>query len=585
MDGQQATTELSSWRNLLRASAVALACSIAPVKEARGQTNETDRVPAPTHASNPAAGATVEVSGTVLSIDEDDIVLDLGSSKGGTDGSTVELWRPFRLRHPVTGKFLADRFRIGSLKLVQVQRTLAFARPEGELARNPEAGDIAILRSEAVAAGGAVAKSRPAAPHSAEPPLDAGATAAALNDATDPEARELTAIFDALKGQPPAARIVRYERHAQTHPRSKYARVLYEEAAYLRRLFTDARGAGEGAKGSAPRPAVQRPESALAERPLTIGVEVPSAAGAVLHVRHAGEMAYFSFPMRGAGAGYFRAAVPAEQMKAPDVDYFIESVNVAGVASPLVASAEKPEHIDVHEAPRPEAPAKADALVALFTDYADYNRLRRNDYAWQTEGYFGLRYRDVGVRALRSGFGVYRGVGGSLEELDTLGLEGRKVGLTYGYLEGEYGATAFTGLIGRLAIGLTDDGVSGGGQFFVRLGNDKVTNILLGGEVLGGIGIKGIAELQWNTIARVPIVIRTEVTNQPAGTGPVRSLGDGSTAPSEVSLVRGDVGARAMVQVGYRFVPSFTLSLRGSYEGRTIQHAGPGAGLGVAYTW
>jgi hypothetical protein len=583
MDRPRARIEGANWRILLRASTAALACSIGSAREARGQANETDRVPAPTHAERAAAGPTVEVSGTVLSIDEDDIVLDFGSSKGGTDGSIVELWRPFRLRHPVTGKFLADRFRIGSLRLVQVQRTLAFARPEGALARNPEAGDIAILRSEAVAAGGAVAKSRPTAPRLTGSPLDAAAADAAPTDAGDPEARELTAIFDGLKGQPPAARIVRYERYAQTHPRSKYARVLYEEAAYLRRLFTDARAADEGAKATALRAALQRPESALAGRPLAIGVEAPSAAGAVLHVRHAGEMAYFSFPMRGAGAGYFRAAVPAEQMKEPDVDYFIESVNVAGVASPLVASAEKPERIDVHEAPRPEPPAKADAMVALFTDYADYNRLRRNDYAWQTEGFFGLRYRDVGVRALRSGFGVYRGVGGSLEELDALGLEGRKVGLTYGYLEGEYGVTAFTGLIGRLAIGLTNDGVSGGGQFFVRFGNDKLTNILLGGEVLGGIGLKGIAELQWNTIARVPIVIRTEVTNQPAGTA--ARLADGTTSSEPVSIIRGDVGARAMVQVGYRFVPTLTLSLRGSYEGRTIQHAGPGAGLGVTYTW
>src|SRR5262249_971314 len=132
-------TTSSSWRVVLRASAVAVACLIVSVEQARGQTNET----APPRASNKAAAATVAVPGRVLSIDEDDIVIDLGSSKGGTDGITVELWRPFRLRHPVTGKFLADRFRIGSLKLVQVQRTLAFARPEGELARNPEAGDIA----------------------------------------------------------------------------------------------------------------------------------------------------------------------------------------------------------------------------------------------------------------------------------------------------------------------------------------------------------------------------------------------------------------------------------------------------------
>src|SRR6185295_1086642 len=110
-----------------------------------------------------------EVPGTVLSIDEEDIVVDLGMTKGATEGSVVELWRPLKLRHPVTGKFLVDRFRIGRLKLVQVQRTLAWARPVGDLARAPAEGDIVVLPVEA----GAVAKTGLAKTSSAPgaPPL------------------------------------------------------------------------------------------------------------------------------------------------------------------------------------------------------------------------------------------------------------------------------------------------------------------------------------------------------------------------------------------------------------------------------
>jgi hypothetical protein len=535
-------------------------------------------------ARHARAQATTETTGTVLTIDEKDIVVDLGASKGGAEGGVVELWRPFKLRHPVTGKVLVDRFRVGTLKLVQVQRTLAWARPEGDLARTPAAGDVVILPGQlAMAANDGGAKSSSSS-ETARAAVD-GANEAEVSDAGDPEARELSTIFDTLRGQPPAARIAKYEQYARTHPRSRYTRVLYEEAAYLRRLLAAGREASEDATPTAARPAIRPPEWALAATALTMGVEMPGASGAVLHVRHAGEMAYRSYPMRAAGAGYFRTTVPADQMKAPEVEYFVESVNAAGVSSQVIASAEGPDRIEVHDAPRPEPPAKTDATVAVFTDYADYNRLRRDDYSWQTEGYFGLRYQDKGVRAVRSGFGVYRGVGGSLDELDVLGFEGRKVGLTYGYLEGEFGVSTFTGLIGRLALGLTNDGVSGGGQFFVRLGNDRLTNILLGGEVLGGIGLKGIAELQWNTIPRVPIVIRTEVTNQPAGTAPRRPLATGGVPANSDSVGGGDIGARAMLQVGYRVVPSFTLSVRGSYEGRTIQHAGPGGGLGVNYTW
>jgi hypothetical protein len=323
------------------------------------------------------------------------------------------------------------------------------------------------------------------------------------------------------------------------------------------------------------------PSSALAHQPLVIGAEIPGAAGAVLHVRHAGEMAYQSLPMRPAGARYYRATIDPEAMKAPEVQYFIEAVNAGGAAAPAVGTADKPQRIAVHETPRPLPPGRPAASAAIFTDYADYNRLRGNDYAWQTEGQFGLRYGDKGVRAVRSGFGVYRGVGGSVTELDSLGRQPRRVGLTYGYLESEFAPSKTIGLIGRLAVGLTDDGVDGGGQFFLRLGNDQLTNLLLGGEVLGGIGTRGIAELQWNTLARVPIVLRTEVTNQPAGVG-ARSPTDASPA---IAIDRGDIGARAMVQIGYRFVPELTVALRASYEGRTIQHAGPGAGAGVTYSW
>jgi hypothetical protein len=521
-------------------------------------------------------------------------VVDLGSSKGAADGNVVELWRPFKLRHPVTGQTLTDRFRIGSLRLVQVRKTLAFARPEGKLARAAAPGDVVILTvapSPQPSAGEQVpAKARlvtPEGPGPGAPPakLEEASTEVARAEVADGEARELSAIFESLKGQSPATRIARYEQYVRAHPQGKYARVLYEEAITLRAI-AGARPTGDArSKSNSPHPTFNPPQSALAANPLTIGVEMPAGAGAVLHVRHAGELAYQSLPMGAAGAGYFRTTIRGEQMKAPEVEYFIESVDDTGRAAPLVGTAEAPQHIEVNEVPRPEPPANPAASVALFTDYADYNRLRRNDYAWQTEGYFGLRYGDVGVRAVRSGFGVYRGVGGSIQELDELGLSGRKVGLTYGYLEGEFGSSVFVGLIGRVVLGLTDDGVNGGGQFFVRLGNDKRTNLLLGGEVLGGIGLKGIAELQWNTIPRIPIVMRTEVTDQPAGSALFRPLDSNPNEPSRVSTGPGDVGARAMLQVGYRVVPSLTLAVRGSYEGRTIQHAGPGAGAGVTYTW
>jgi hypothetical protein len=520
--------------------------------------------PAPTTVRG---ALSADVVGIVLGVDAEDIVLDLGSTKGATDGKVVELWRPFKLRHPVTGQTLTDRFRIGALRLVQVQKTLTLARPEGALARDPAAGDVVVMEGNADSAA-----------------VRAPATAATDSGAPiDAEGRELCAIFDSLKGQPIGKRIARYEQYLQTHPSGAYARVLSEEADALRQLLAHRNDGGHKTAESPARfVTFVPPSSALASQALAIGVEITNAAGAVLHVRHAGEMAYQSHPMRAAGPRYYRATIDPEQMRAPEVEYFIEAVNADGTAGLAVGTADAPQKLEVHEAPRPVPPSRPGATVAIFTDYADYNRLRGNDYAWQTEGFFGLRYGDKGVRAVRSGFGVYRGVGGSVFELDSLGRTPRRVGLTYGYLEGEFAPSRVVGLIARLAFGLAEDGVNSGGQFFVRLGNDQLTNLLLGGEVLGGIGTRGIAELQWNTLPRVPIVLRTEITNQPAGTRPTGPpASDGLT----VAVDQGDIGARAMVQVGYRVVPELTLALRASYEGRTIQHAGPGAGAGVTYAW
>src|SRR5262249_21297094 len=149
------------------------------------------------------------------------------------------------------------------------------------------------------------------------------------------------------------------------------------------------------------------------------------------------------------------------------------------------------------------------------------------------------------------------------------------VGLTYGYIEGEIGIDSFWGIAARAVAGLGDAGVTGGAPAFVRIGHDKKTNLLLGGEVLRGVGLRGFTRLELAIFPRIPVLVRSEVTNQPAGVSP------GKLPEKNESMSTGDVGVRAIVQIGYRITPGFALFLRGSYQGRTINHAGPGGGAGV----
>jgi len=58
-----------------------------------------------------------------------------------------------------------------------------------------------------------------------------------------------------------------------------------------------------------------------------------------------------------------------------------------------------------------------------------------------------------------------------------------------------------------------------------------------------------------------------------------------STVGKNESAGENEVGVRTIVQVGYRFTPDFVAALRVSFQGRTIDHAGPGFGGAVGYTW
>jgi len=515
----------------------------------------------------------------VIDIYDADVVVDLSLSSGAKVGSVIEVWRPLVLEHPVTGAPIADEFLIGTLRLTQVRATMSFARPIGKLERAPEAGDIVVLRGRARAASTPVAPTT--APLSAAQPSPPPTPSTAPIAATTPrnaEAEQVSRVLDEVKGQGARARILAYETYVREKPNGRYAAVLWEEAQKLRRLvMLEAEITGKEAL----LVTFLAPDEALAGSPLSMGVELVDAPGALIHSRAPAEVSYTTTPMTKSGEGYFTAVLPSDRMKAPAVEYFIEAVDADGRAAPVAGNAGAPLKIDVVSPPEPKAPPRHRSVASIATDYANWNFEEHNDYVLQTEGFVGMRFKDVGLRAGRTGFGVYRGRGGSLEELDEQDLEGREVGLTYGYLEAEAGITPFVGIIGRTTIGLQRTGVAGGFQLHLRLGSDLGTNLTLGGEVLGTVGLRGITQLELATFPKFPILLRTEVTNQPAGSTAHGRSSSGAGASTE----QGDIGVRGIAQAGYRIVPELTAAVRVSYQGRTIHHAGPGIGGGVTVAW
>ena len=182
-------------------------------------------------------------------------------------------------------------------------------------------------------------------------------------------------------------------------------------------------------------------------------------------------------------------------------------------------------------------------------------------------------FRDVGVRAARTGFGVYRGVAGSLKELDER-LSGRKVGLDLRLPRGRVRhQRAVLFWPGRRRPARRRHRRRGASA--ARIGSDKQTNLC------SAASPRRHRPAQHHPARahteRVPILLRSEVTNQPAGKS---ADVDGDRA---IRLARGDVGPARRVGAARSASSAIassrvTLAARGSYQGRTINHAGPGSG-------
>lgn len=530
------------------------------------------------------AAPPTDQEGYVVTLDGNDVVVDLGVKRGAQSGDVVELWRPLKLKHPVTGKMVADRFRIGTLRLVQVRDALSLAQPDGALARPVAAGDVVILRGAPVPKAPVVSASTLPMPAGSAPPpsIDHGDR--------DPEGAALAELFDRLHGSSVEARITAYRAFAKAWPNGRYRNTLEEEALALAKLFE---APAEKSVGAPVAISFDAPSELRAGTSPTIAIEiVGDVSGVVLQLRNADETAFAPIAMRPAGPRYWRVQIPPERVRDLAVAYFIEAVLPNGTAIAVEGNASSPRVAKVVHDPTIAAPRAWVSIASVWTDWADYDRLRGDDWAWQTEGYFGMRFTDVGLRAVRSGFGVYKGKGGSLDELDVAHKAPRAIGLSYGYVEAEWGITPFWGLAGRAVVGLTEEGVTGGAQGFLRIGSDRKTNLLLGAEFLGGVGVRGITQFELNYFPRFPILLRSEVTNQPAGVEPAGMRRVALNAQN-VAVDTADVGVRAIAQAGFRLkaaepfstIPNATLFVRASYQGRTINHAGPGVGAGVSVEW
>ncbi|MBM4320789.1 MAG: hypothetical protein FJ125_12765, partial [Deltaproteobacteria bacterium] len=90
------------------------------------------------------------VEGTVVQLEDNELVVDLGREQGLPGDAVVQLYRRLEVTHPLTKKVLVDRFPLGKIRLSEVGSLLSIARNIEGLSRPPKAGDFVVFEPRPV---------------------------------------------------------------------------------------------------------------------------------------------------------------------------------------------------------------------------------------------------------------------------------------------------------------------------------------------------------------------------------------------------------------------------------------------------
>ena len=546
--------------------------------------------------------------GVVLSIDGDNIYVDLGSEDGVAEGSELRLHHVIEARHPATGKKVRDQFLLGTLRVSLIGRGLAVASAPPALRPRVAVGDRVELASPPVAHVDPWREPSAGQPIDPYAPSDTRARAAAAGRAVAAD-RAVAAAWRSSLGVAPAERIRVWQRFLSENPRSPHARAAATEITALeRRLAEERAAAGQSGEDRAARMAVDRlralspsfatggplafqsPRRAYQGSPVAFSFLLvrPGAVGeAWLYHRPAGAGTYRRIRLARDGDGYLRAVLPGDRVAPPGVEYFVEVLGRGQPApSPAFGSESAPLRVAVD---RSAEPVRADiedrSRVSLFVDLVDFDGLA-SEWDQYLHGEVDFMYRFFRpIYSLRLGFGTMSGTGGPKDVIDAdpggdcmSGGERmcRKVGFNFGYAELELRLGDLVAVMARPQFGSayndTSPSTDEDREFFqafgvrgrVRIGHELGSNLLLGASTTRRLGKVFEGAFTWDVIPRWPIVLSVQVTDQP---------------------VVEDYGVRLISDIGWRGVSWLYPSLRLAYQARDIDHAGASLGAAVNFDW
>lgn len=514
------------------------------------------------------ARADVIVRGTVVKLEAGEMYFDLGHASGLTPGATIRMKRTIRLKHPVTGKLVEDELPLGTLTVSLVGDELSMAIPTDALLYPAEIGDYVealIAREEKPLPK--VVKPKPVTPPPPpEPPLPA----------VDAATARVLAVWQRTSGASVDDRIAAWEHYLEEDPDSAYGDAVRAELVQLRTLKEELAERATGATAS--EPAVSGVAHASPTRwrwhtpmGLSFATHDRSIRAAWLHYRRRGSDTFKKKELAPDGDGYLRTRLADADADAPGVEYFVEVLTDKGVVGSAVGTPEEPVAVAI-DAPRgaeifaPRPRRSRISLTSAYLDFATFDRRTGAAYhdtvsMFEADFFYGLRRHLYGMRM---GMGVMNGHGGFRNPADPDAALPTRA-FNYGYTELELRATDNLALLARAVVGVGTNGLGGGAEGRVRLGPEDATNLTFGVSSLAEIGFLTDLKLSWAVFPRFPIGLGIALTNQPNPGG--------------------DLAVRFAADVGVKVVPWGHPTIGISYQGRSVEHSGLGASLGMVFDW
>jgi len=499
------------------------------------------------------------VRGAVVKVEAHELYIDLGSDRGVRPGLALRIKRTIALHHPVTRAPVEDWIPIGSASITQAGAVLSRA-VVGELVAEVKPGDVA----EVLVIGA------PAAVPAAPAPVEHAPV-------VDPQIADVLAVFTAQAGQPIETRIAAWERYLSTHPVSPYGDAIRHDLDELHAM-RDQLHAQTVAQNTSVLATVAHsaPGEAAANAaiPVVFVLDQPEhVASAYLHYRVRGEATYRSTLLAREHEIYLRGTVPADVVQPPGVEYFVEVSTPAGRSGLALGTPEQPVEVDVSGPPLLDrfASQPGRSSLQLRSQYLDFATLDtragdHRDRLLAATADFTYRTRGV-LESLGVGYGVYAGQGGSADTTWTPDNPIPKSGFDYGYVDAELGGTlgaVHVSLGGQLIAGVGRGGFGMGGEGRVRIGDRDATNLLFSARTIDQVGFLSLVRFGTRVAPRVRFGVSVGATNQPT---------------------EGDIGVQLGSDVEIAIARAVSLLVSGSWQGRSVEHAGLGGGAGMGVSW